>query len=153
MINIARIHLKDPRAELECYWEYATLHPEKVMDEFDTRMASLCANLTGDPIVLDMTAVPSPIIRCAARFGEGGVSTVREVLPLQLMICNMSPLVLSPSAITIRFTNYAVNDVIIGPPSSGDILPGTVADLFGLVQPLFQGSLSVCPITFSRLTF
>ncbi|PJF19534.1 hypothetical protein PSACC_00659 [Paramicrosporidium saccamoebae] len=141
LLNICKNHLNDPKTELECYWEYSTLYPERVMDDFDNCLVDLVHKIGVESSVIDMSMAATSFIKLAARF-EGGTSVVGGNVKVRMMLCNMSPLVLSPSAITVRFTNYSIPDLVVS-LGNDDVLPGTISELEGNLTPVIYGPLSI----------
>lgn len=156
MMNIYKRYISDPKSLFECYWEYSTLFPEAVLDDFDGQIATMTSSLHGDRMIIDMSMTTPSMIKLAARY-EQSSSTVGSLVRVHLMLCNMSPLVLSLAAFTIRFTNSSVPDMIISALKEGgvlpgsilgdDVLPGSIIELNEALMTALHGELSIESIT------
>jgi hypothetical protein len=137
--------LRDAKLELECYWEYACLFPERVLDDFDERIIKLCGKLK-EAMVLDMSTISCSFIQCAARLRDVATSViVGSDIPIRILICNMSSLVLVVGGITVRFVNNELTDLVTRP--GFDILPGMEVEFTEFAQATQQGPMAIESVT------
>ena len=143
LLNVCKVQ-GDCGLAVQCYWEYATLFPEKVMEEFDTRLAEYCETCDA-PIIIDMSWCKPGFVACAARFGSASISADEEV-ELIILFSNMTPLVLSIAGTCVQFVGEQAAAVHI--PRIFDILPGTLDEIKSTTRPQTSGRLSIQSITF-----
>lgn len=139
--------LPDPRKEIEYYWQFANANPPAVLDDFDAKIGQLALKIQDEPMVLDASSLLSTnLLKCAARFSRGEAIVTKDDVRVEVLVCNMSPLLMSIASVIVRFTDcQSVADMIM--TSEDDVLPGSFLSLQGTFLPPGHGPVEIESVT------